>query len=90
MTEPLIAREGYDAEQLASTFERMAATIRLNKDNNFGGAFVLVPPPGFGEPVESIVLNSDNAKLQFWANLKMIVDQTFVALKEQQELAARR
>lgn len=89
MTEPLIQRQGYDAESLAATFDQMAAQIRLNKDGNFGGAFVLVPPPGVGSPVDGLILNSSNAAMMFWANLKIIVDDTMVQLKEQQRMQPR-
>ncbi len=89
MSEQLIPQQGYDAEQLAAAFDQMAVTIRRNAGGNFGGAFVLVPPPGFGDPVDSLILNSANAKLQFWANLKNIVDQTLLQLQEQQRLAQR-
>lgn len=89
MTESLINRPGYDAEALAAAFDQMAAQIRLNKEGNFGGAFVLVPPVNFGQPVEGLILNSSNAAMMFWANLKIIVDDTMIQLKEQQRLQGR-
>lgn len=89
MNEPLIQRHGSDAEALARAFDEMAAKIRLNKDDNFGGAFVLVPPPGFGQPIDGLILNSSNAAMMFWANLKLMVDDTMVQLKEAQRMQAR-
>lgn len=89
MSEALIQRQGYDAEALAAAFDQMAAKIRLNKDDNFGGAFVLVPPVGFGQPVDGLILNSSNAAMMFWANLKLIVDDTMAQMKEQQRLQQR-
>lgn len=89
MSEALIQRQGYDAESLATAFDQMAAQIRLNKGGNFGGAFVLVPPVGFGQPVDGLILNSANAAMMFWANLKIIVDDTLVQMKEQQRLQGR-
>ena len=89
MTESMITQQGYDAEALAATFDQMAAQIRLNKNANFGGAFVLVPPPGVGAPVDSLIMNSQNASMQFWVNLKLIVDDTMTQLKDQQRLAGR-
>lgn len=89
MTDPLIPREGYDAKSLAKAFDQMAAQIRLNASGNFGGAFVLVPPIGMGQPVDGLILNSANAGMMFWANLKIIVDDVMVQLKEQQRLQQR-
>ena len=89
MSEPLIPQAGFDADQLAAAFDQMAASIRRNASDNFGGAFVLVPPAGVGDPVASLILNSANAKLQFWGNLKNIVDQTVTQLLEAQRLGQR-
>jgi hypothetical protein len=89
MVESLVTHSSYDAEALAATFDQMAAQIRLNKNGNFGGAFVLVPPPGVGSPVEGLILNSSNASMMFWANLKIIVDDTMVQIKEQQRMQGR-
>ena len=52
MSDDLAGPPQIDVEPFAKRFDRMAAQIRLNKDSSFGGAFVLVPPPGFGEPVK--------------------------------------
>jgi hypothetical protein len=89
MNDPLIQRQGYDAEALAAAFDQMAAQIRLNRDGNFGGAFVLVPPIGFGQPVDGLILNSSNAAMMFWMNLKLMVDDMMVQLKEQQRMSQR-
>jgi hypothetical protein len=89
MSDPLVRREGFDAEALAATFDQMAAQIRLNKDANFGGAFVLVPPPGVGSPVDALIMNSTNASMMFWTNLQSIVSETIKALVEQQRMAGR-
>ncbi|MFA5902027.1 MAG: hypothetical protein WC829_23260 [Hyphomicrobium sp.] len=84
-----MSENGYDAETIATGFDQMAAQIRLNKAGNFGGAFVLVPPVGMGQPVQGLILNSSNAAMMFWANLKIIVDDTLIQLKEQQRLQGR-
>lgn len=89
MNESLVPRQGYDAESLAATFDQMAVQIRLNKDGNFGGAFVLVPPVGFGQPIDGLLLNSSNTALMFWANLKQVVDDTIRQLAEQQRMQQR-
>jgi hypothetical protein len=89
MSEPLIQRHGYDAESLAATFDQMAAQIRLNRDANFGGAFVIVPPVGVGSPVDGLILNSSNAAMMYWMTLKTLVDDTINFLKEQQRLSGR-
>lgn len=47
-------------------FEEMAALIERNKGENFGGAFVLVPP-GEEEPMVGLILSNDTA--QFWGTV---------------------
>ena len=89
MTDPLIPQQGYDADALAAAFDAMAAKIRLNRADNFGGAFVLVPPIGVGQPVDGMLINSANASMMFWLQLKMIVDDTIKQLTDQQRMAAR-
>ena len=90
MNEPLVQRVGYDAETLAHYFDEMAKRIRLNKDSNFGGAFVLIPPAGYGDPVDSLLINSPNASLMFWHHLKSIAEQTINQVQEQQRLGGMR
>lgn len=89
MTEPLVQQGAYDAEAVAQLFDRMAARVRLNKDSEFGGAFVLVPPTGFGDPVDSLLLNTPNASLMFWHHLKSICDQTIKTMEAQQRFSGR-
>lgn len=61
----------------------MAAQIRLNKNGKFGGAFLLVPPPNFGNIVETLVLSDQNAGL-FWSAVKAMVDAEFKGLQDRQ------
>lgn len=75
----------HDLEEIALRFEAMAAQIRLNKDGKFGGAFLLIPPPLAGSPVETLVLSDQNAGL-FWSTIKGLVDAEF---KRLQDLTAR-
>lgn len=75
--------EPHDAETIARRFEAMAAQIRLNKDGKFGGAFLLIPPPLTGNPVETLVLSDQNAGL-FWSSIKAMVDAEFKALQDRQ------
>jgi len=73
----------HDLEAIARRFEAMAAQIRLNKDGKFGGAFLLIPPPMAGEPVETLVLSDQNAGL-FWSSVKGLVDSEFKTLQDKQ------
>lgn len=48
-------------------FRRMADTIEKNV--NFGGAFVVIPPPEGGDPVETLIIDSRQDAAQFWQML---------------------
>ena len=47
-------------------FSDMAVKIDHNKDAAFGGAFVIVPPEGAGEVVETLILDRQSDAIQFW------------------------
>ena len=59
-------------------FRAMADAMELNPRGNFGGAFVVVPPPEAGEPVETLILDSKQDPAQFW-NLLMTKCQIMLA-----------
>ena len=50
-------------------FEVMAERISRTTDMPCGGAAVIVPPEGAGEPIEILVLDASADPAQFWANL---------------------
>ena len=49
----------------AQRFTNMAKRIEHNTDSTFGGAFVIVPPPGAGEPIEALLLDEKADPVQF-------------------------
>lgn len=58
----------------ASLFRRMADAIEHNENSGFGGAFVIIPPPEGGSPIETLILDSKQDPVQFWVLLKSKCD----------------
>jgi hypothetical protein len=52
----------------AQRFRDMADTIEAN--TNFGGCFVIVPPEGAGEPVQTLLLDPSPDPAQFWSMIQ--------------------
>lgn len=71
MSEDLIQKNDRSGEALAKIFDDMAAKIRLNKDNPFGGAFVIVPPENGGDPFQTLILDAKQDPAQFFTLLKV-------------------
>lgn len=67
-----------------SPFIQMAERIALNKDSNFGGAVVIVPPENGGEPIELLILDLKADPAQFWATIKTRIDIKIAELDEKQ------
>lgn len=84
MSEQLVSTSADSAEQLARHFDEMATRIRRNAGDSFGGAFVLLPPTGFGNPVSSLLLNSSNVQLLFWQALAQIANSETERIKNEQ------
>ena len=57
----------------ATRFKAMEQLLEKN-DGQFGGAFVVVPPPGAGEPIETLILDAKQDPAQFWTLLKTKCD----------------
>lgn len=55
-------------------FRKMAERIELNKDEAFGGAFVVVPPGDESEPFSSLILDAESDPSSFWGILKAKCD----------------
>lgn len=64
-------------------FAEMAALIRHNKEESFGGAFVVVPPEG-GEPLATLLLDNRQDVAQFWSTLKTKCDIALAQIGEQE------
>jgi len=82
MNQPLIENP-QDINALAKKFTEMAEAMSLNGNRNFGGAFVVVPPQG-GEPINTLILDSNQDPAQFWAILKTKAEMALAGLDEQQ------
>lgn len=54
----------------AAKFSAMAERITKNAPEEFGGAFVVVPPKDAGEALEVLVLDPRQDPAQFWIFLK--------------------
>jgi len=53
----------------AEWFFQMRERINKNESSDFGGAFVIVPPEGAGEPLETLILDARPDPAQFWQML---------------------
>lgn len=80
MSEPLVENRKSEIEVLAERFTVMADRLLLNKADSFGGAFVIIPPTGGGEPIETLVLDKDQDAAQFWSIVKTKAQMTLDAL----------
>ena len=69
---------------LLKKFEAMAERMSRNGDDNFGGAFVVVPPENGGEPIEPLILDAKQDPAQFWMLLKTKCDLELGALDQKQ------
>lgn len=81
MSQDLIEKKREAAEAIAKRFDDMATRIRLNGTDNFGGAFLLVPPAGVGSPVELLTLATTNPG-HFWLMVKSHVEEEWRAAQD--------
>ncbi|MDE2099019.1 MAG: hypothetical protein KGL39_17325 [Patescibacteria group bacterium] len=72
----------------AEKFRLMATAIERNAEGSFGGAFVVVPPPEAGEPLETLILDTKQDPAQFWMLLKTKCDLELAALDAKQRQQA--
>jgi hypothetical protein len=80
-TAPLVEKNKKKAEEVARQFDEMAARIRRNGDEKFGGALLLIPPDGVGEPISVLQLAGSNAGI-FWSVAKQSIEEQFGMLAE--------
>ena len=66
----------------ATPFADMSLLITQNNDKGFGGAFVVVPPEGGGEPLETLILDSKQDASQFWSLLQAKASVMIAELEE--------
>lgn len=67
------------SESPAELFFQMRERIAKNEDASFGGAFVIVPPEGAGEPVQTLLLDPTPDPAQFW---QMILTKCQIQIAE--------
>ena len=73
MNQPLVeSRESGTSPDEA--FTKMAERIKHNADQPFGGAVVIYPPAGGGDPVEFLLLDGSADVVQFWATAKKRIE----------------
>lgn len=79
------------AADIAKQFRDMADTIERNPDGSFGGAYVIVPPEGGGEPIKTLILDDHQDMALFWNSVvtKSQIMLT-VAEKNQRQLSGFR
>ena len=53
----------------AERFRKMADRIELNKESGFGGACVISPPQGAGDPIEILMLDNSADLAQFFSTV---------------------
>lgn len=68
----------------AAPFQRMSDRILHNKDESFGGAFVVVAPGEAPIVIQSLFLNDGATPGMFWAALKTIVEQQLMQVDAQE------
>jgi len=72
------------AKTLADRFRAMATAIELNGADNFGGAFVVIPPSDGGDILETLVLDSRQDPAMLWMLLKTKCDMELTKLDQAQ------
>ena len=65
-------------------FTRMAERIDKNDGEQFGGAFVIIPPDGAGEAMQSLMINSGTDLAAFWMLLQSMINVALENIKAQQ------
>ena len=68
----------------AEPFFQMRERIAKNTTDAFGGAFVVVPPEGGGDPLETLILDTKQDPGQFWMLLKTKCDIALGELDQKQ------
>lgn len=54
------------ATDVAKHFTDMAADVERNANVGFGGAFVIIPPEGGGDPIKTLILDGSSDLALFW------------------------
>ena len=70
--------------KLSEPFTKMAEWIDKNEGESFGGAFVIVPPTGAGQPMQSLMFNTGTDLSQFWLMLQGMINTALAEIQAQQ------
>ena len=84
MTQPLIEKPDFDP---AGAFREMVKAIEHNKDQPCGGAVVIVPPQGGGDPIAFMTIGAADLA-QFYGNITSRVQIVLQGLQDKQSLAS--
>jgi len=75
------------AEKSAS-FHEMAQAIEHNEKQGFGGAVVIVPPEGGGEPISLLMLDSSGDPAQFYSTIMTRIQLVLQRLQDEKQRVA--
>ncbi|MFZ3215648.1 MAG: hypothetical protein WA192_06275 [Candidatus Acidiferrales bacterium] len=71
----------------ADRFRLMADRIELNKDSGFGGACVIIPPSGAGDPIEILLLDHSADIAQFYSTVSTRIQRVVGEIEQQNQIA---
>lgn len=75
--------QGPPKKDYGEPFFLMRERIAKNADEAFGGAFVIVPPEGAGEPMQLLALTTTDAS-DFWLMLNAQIKKALEELQAKQ------
>jgi len=84
--QPLVEKKKSD---VSDRYRLMADRIDHNADAAFGGACVIIPPAGGGEPIEFILLDLKSNPAQFWSTISTKITLVLEEMKQPQGPFAR-
>lgn len=72
--------------EIVKHFRDMADTIEKNADGSFGGAYVIIPPEGGGDPIRTLILDGHQDMALFW-NSVVTKSQIMLTVAEKNQRA---
>ena len=72
--------------EAAAAFRAMADRIERADVAEFGGAYLIAPPDGGGEPVDGLAISATPKPASFWATLSGEIDVAVATLKANEEM----
>ena len=80
--QPLVEKKESD---VSGRYRAMADRLDHNATDTFGGACVIIPPAGGGDPIELLMLDSKGDPAQFWATISTRIQIVLEDLKVKQQ-----